>query len=589
MDICPRIDKKHLTLRQMIAYFLLLLPLFAYPLVWMRPVLGKVPFWGDAPLINGCVTGFLALAVILLYPERVKKLMKKSPSRYWMISLAAAGILAVINHLLFPGTIYLLLGALQILLLPLAGAALSPELRRAALPCGAVTCFILLIFTAAGDRYLTGFTGNWNWNLTMICATIPAATAWLVPRKHPFIISAVIVTVILGCVTIFLPEITPKGTIAAVILATLIAPAIRKINRERRFTALIGVMLAVGFLFFSTVNSPISKQVNDSRFQLWKSSVNLAKNNLFTGCGSGRFESAIRTHMTKEYFFTQFAATRHPHPHNELLLYTSEFGIAGAAIIILFCASALKNASHRRDRSSRWLAWLFILLILHGQVDVLLSTPLAGCWFLLAGGALAARGTGQSEVKKSLLRKVFSAASAAAAVFIAVNLFLSGYYLREGKLLILEQRTLEALDKLTKSTKRYPNPETRYITASTALFNLKMPQIAVQELVKLEREFCGGYLHSYGLTARSLTALGRFPEAKEYFELELKAYPYSALYAGFEHAMLNLARDSHYDIAMSRARLERNLALRGLSLKSENLGQLDHDFDDRPLNWSKLK
>lgn len=82
MDICPRIDKKHLTLRQMIAYFLLLLPLFAYPLVWMRPVLGKVPFWGDAPLINGCVTGFLALAVILLYPERVKKLMKKSPSRY---------------------------------------------------------------------------------------------------------------------------------------------------------------------------------------------------------------------------------------------------------------------------------------------------------------------------------------------------------------------------------------------------------------------------------------------------------------------------------------------------------------------------
>ena len=86
-----------------------------------------------------------------------------------------------------------------------------------------------------------------------------------------------------------------------------------------------------------------------------------------------------------------------------------------------------------------------------------------------------------------------------------------------------------------------------------------------------------------------LTALGRFPEAKEYFELELKAYPYSALYAGFEHAMLNLARDSQYDIAMSRARLERNLALRGLSLKSENLGQLDHDFDDRPLNWSKLK
>ena len=589
MDICPDTNKKYFTLRQLIAYFLLLLPLAAYPLVWMRPFLGKVPLWGDAPLINGCVTGFLALAVILLYPERIKKLFTKSPSRYWIIALTAAAILSAVNHLLFPGTVFLLLGAMQILLLPLAGVALSPELRRAVLPCGAITCAILVIFTAAGDRYLTGFTGNWNWNLTMICATIPAAAIWLIPKKHPFIVATAINAVIILSVTIALPEIAPKGTVAALILATLIAPVIRKINRERRFTALIGVMLAVGFLFFSTVSSPISDQVNDSRFQLWKSSLNLAKDNIFTGCGPGRFETAVRPHITKEYFFTEFAAPRHPHPHNELLLYTSEFGITGAIIIILFCASALKNASHRRDQASRWLAWLFILLILHGQLDVLLSTPLAGCWFLLAGGALAARGTGKQEVKKSKLRLLLAVASAVAAVMISFNLFVSGLYLREAKLLMLEHKNLDALDRLSKSSKHFPNPEARYIAASSALFDLKMPHIAIQELVKLENDFCGGYLHSYGLTARSLTSLGRYKEAIEYFDLELKAFPYSALYAGFEYAMLNLANAPVFDISVSRSRLARNLELRGLTLKSENLGQLDHDFDDRPLKWSKLK
>ena len=576
-------------LRQALAYLLWLLPLLAYPLVWLRPFYGKVPFWGDVQFISSHITGIIAAAVILLFPERVKTLFSQKNSRAWFIAAATAGILAAVNQFLFPGNPAMLLCALQTLLLPVAGAALSPELRRAALPCGALVCVVLTVFTLAGDRFLTGFTGNWNWNLTMICATVPALTAQFIPRKHPFIAAMAINTVLLVSVIIFLPELAPRGTIAAVTLATLIAPAIRKINRERRTTALVGVALAVGFLFFSTISAPIASQVNDSRFQLWRSSVNMAKEHLFTGCGPGRFEQAVRPHITKEYFFTEFAANRHPHPHNELIFYISEFGITGAALLILFCGCALKHTSHRRDRASRWLAWMFLLLILHGQVDVLLSTPLAGCWFLLAGGTLAARGTRKTQVKKAGIRKILAAALFICAAVLAVNIFYATYHLRTAKLLILGRNPEAAMEHLKISLDKFPVPEARYIAANILLFNLKQPVEAVSQLVKLEHEICGGYLHSYGLAARALTALGKNDAAREYFILEREAFPYSALYAGFELAMLEISKSSIIDIAKAKQRLIRNLELRNLTTADAAMLNRSPQLDDQPLKWSKLK
>ena len=576
-------------LRKTAAYLLWLLPLFSCPLVWLRPFYGKLPLWGDVQLVSSHVMGFIAIAVTLRYPERVKKLFSKPLSRYWFIASLAAAIVALANQIMFPGNPALLIAALQTLCLPLAGVALSPELRRAILPCGALVCLILTIFTIAGDKFLTGFIGNWNWNLTMICGTVPALTALLFPRKHPFIIATAINFAIILSVVFTFPEITPRGTIAAMTLATLLAPAIRKISRERRTTALVGIALAVAFLFFSAVNAPVSNQVNDSRFQLWKSSVNMAKEHIFTGCGPGRFEQAVRPHMTKEYFFTEFAAPRHPHPHNELIFYISEYGIIGAAVLILLCGSALKNTSHRRDRSSRYLAWLFLLLVLHGQVDVLLSTPLAGCWFLLAGGALAARGTGKSSVKGAQLRTILAAVSLIFAMVFAVKIFTATYNLRQAKLCMLNKNVLTAKKHLDISLKNFSTPEARYITANVLLFDMKRPQEAIYQFIKLEEEICGGYLHSYGLTARALTVLGKYNEAKEHFALEREAFPFSALYAGFELAMLQLAKAPDLDIAEAKARLIKNLELRDLSIADAKQLSRDAQSDDAPLKWSKLK
>lgn len=581
--------QRHNVLRQVLAYLLWLMPLFAYPLVWLRPLVGKVAYWGDVIFISNHVTGIIAIAIILLFPERVKTLFSKPASKVWIITIICAGSLAAIKQLLFPGNPAMLLAALPNLLLPLAGAALAPELRRAALPCGAITCIILLIFTITGDRYLTGFTGNWNWNMTMLCATVPALTAWIIPGKHPFIVAIAINAAIITAVAIMFPEITPRGTIAALILATLIAPAIRKIKRERRTTALFGVALAIGFIFCSAISAPIASQVNDSRFQLWRSSAGMAKKHLFTGCGPGRFEQEIRPHITKEYFFTEFAAPRHPHPHNEFLFYISEFGIAGAAMLILFAGCALKHTSHRSDNSSSWLTWLFLLLFLHGQVDVLLATPLAGCYFLLAGGLLSASGVRKTPVKASVLRKSSAIVLFIFATIAAVNIFLATNHLRNAKLLLLSKNPIQALEQLIFSLKKFPVPEARYIAANVLLFDLKQPIPAIAQLIKLEHEICGGYIHSYGITARALTATGKTDTAKEYFALERKAFPYSALYAGFELAMLEISRASAVNIAAAKARLMKNLELRNLKPEDIPYLQKTPELDDKPLKWSKLK
>ena len=570
-----------------LAYIFLLLPLLSNPLIWERLFTGQMPYWGDADFISLPVIALLSAGVALLYPERLKKLFSKAPARYWAIALAASLILAVIHQVIYPGTITMFLQGTPILFIPLAGVALSDELRRAAPVCGAVTAVILAIFTAAGDRYMSGFPGNWNWNFTMLCVTIPAVVLVFFSRKHPFMISVSIITALMITLVISRPELTPRGTIAAFILATCLAPALRKIDRTHRPAALTGAALAVGFIFVATVGNKFGNMVNDSRFQLWRSSLEMINEHLLTGYGPGRFESAIQPHITNEYFFTEYAATHHPHPHNEFLLSISDFGICGALLLLFFSGAALKAYTRKNCQCDRWMVWMFILLFLHGQVDVLLSTPLAGTWFLLTGGALSARGIGRTPAGFRNTRLALCVIITAGAAFFAAAQFVSGFNLRAAKLDLHRKNVLSALQHLTTANSLIPTRESRYIAGNVALFDLKRPDLAVNEFLKLEKEFCGGYIHSYGLTARALFAMGKQQEAKEFFSLERKAFPFSALYAGFELAALKMSKASAQEIGEAAKRFENNLKLRNLDLASAIQVQKNPELDDTPLKWSK--
>jgi tetratricopeptide (TPR) repeat protein len=406
-------------------------------------------------------------------------------------------------------------------------------------------------------------------------------------KRHPFCLSFSIIAILMVLLTVLRPELTPRGTIAAFLIATCLAPALRKIDREHRPAALTGAALAVGFIFVATVNNKYGSMVNDSRFQLWRSAVEMVNERILTGYGPGRFEAAVQPHITKEYFFTEYAATHHPHPHNEFLLCISDFGICGAVLLLFFAGSALKPFTRKSCQSDRWLVWLFILLFLHGQVDVLLSTPLAGSWFLLCGGALSARGIRENDVGLKTSRSAAAILITSGALLFASLQFISGLNLRKAKIDLLKRDVISALPRLQKANELIPTRESRYIAGNVALFDLKRPDIAVNEFLKLEKEFCGGYIHSYGLTARALFAMGKHQEAKEFFALEREAFPYSALYAGFELAALQMSRSPQADIADAAKRFEDNLKLRDLDTGSAAAIQKNPEFDDKPLKWSK--
>jgi hypothetical protein len=83
--------------------------------------------------------------------------------------------------------------------------------------------------------------------------------------------------------------------------------------------------------------------------------------------------------------------------------------------------------------------------------------------------------------------------------------------------------------------------------------------------------------------------LGKNDAAREYFILEREAFPYSALYAGFELAMLEISKSSIIDIAKAKQRLIRNLELRNLTTADAAMLNRSPQLDDQPLKWSKLK
>ena len=206
---------------------------------------------------------------------------------------------------------------------------------------------------------------------------------------------------------------------------------------------------------------------------------------------------------------------------------------------------------------------------------------------MLCGGAMSARGAREKAVGLKSVRIAVAIIIASGALVFAAVQFVSGSNLRSARLALLKKDVPAAISHLNKANALTPSKESRYIAGSVALFDLKRPDLAVGEFLKLEKEFCGGYIHSYGLTARALFAMGKHQEAKEFFQLERKAFPFSALYAGFELAALQMSSSAKQELTDASARFERNLKLRDLDLSTAAYLRKNPDFDDRPLKWSK--
>ena len=582
-----KIDGKLTGVRLIIPLLLLLLPLFSYPLLWKKIFSSQVPLWGEVQAVTPGVIGLCAAGAVCTALSRLKKLWDIPRLRFLLIFAAAGVVTACLQQLIFPGPAEYVYTSLFFFLLPVAGMIFSSELKRL-MPCFAALLFIPAIIVTLRSPDLSGWAGNWNWNFSLLAVSV---SAWFLFFCRGNWQKAALwglgsVTLALILVSCFKPDITPRGTFAGLIGATLCIAIFRNVSSGRRWAvALWGIILTL-VLFAGAVGN-VFDRIRDSRFQLWRGSLECALTHFPIGVGFDRFESMINACLPEIYYFTPFAASRHPHPHNELLNYAVSYGLAGAVFFVLLCLALLRGLRFR-DRRCVWICWSVLLLGIHGQFDVLLGIPQTGTLFLLGAGVLA----GNSVTKLPLSGKNFTAHIGkflgiclfVFAFFLAVSCGKSGYFLREARLALFRKDTVQAEIMLKKSLDSHVSANALYTAGAVSLFNFRNPDMAIGYLERISSELgLPMVYHSNALLARAFAIKGEYAKAINYFDEELRFYPFSALASGLRLSVLRQANADEKAITEENVRFAALMKMRGLQVEEFSKLLRNQELDDAPL------
>lgn len=558
-------------LKLVAAWVLLSLPLAAHPLFWVRIFRSRLVYWNHVTLITLPVLALAAVAVLLL--TGVKDLGRKCVGHRLNLLVTAFSAVLVLQSLArwtYTG------GRLEfedwyLPLLPLAGMALSREIMRILPRWGTIVLVVLIVFTLRFPEYCIGLPGNWNWNLSLLAVLIPAP--FLLRRLAPkrFWLPVLVTAVFLIAFSLLKPKLAPFGVIVGVTTASAALWLLWKLpRRQRLFITILGG--GAGIAMFLTIwLGPADPANRDSRFWLWRGSVELALRKGAIGVGFGNYEREINPYLPKEYYFSEYAANLHTHPHNELLAAWCSYGVPGVIFIMLFtlaAVSGLRNYSSVRV----WGFWLFLVLSVHGQVDILLETPLAGTLWLVVGGALAGDGRRSGEAHPKL-----GLAGAVATAALAAVVFLSSWFYREALMSYEEGDGYISRRKAEKSLALRENPATRYLAGGIELRLLHNYRGAIRHYERL----APGYLHSNLYMGSAYAALGEYDAALSCLDLESKAFPMSALnaYMKLEVMRKSGGEEDVVSLASQEAQLNYLLKLRGISSVNELL--VNHDLDDR--------
>ena len=124
-------DLLHRRLRLIAAWGLLLLPGFSFPLAWLRLWRARVPAWPDVVAFPLPVLALAALVVIAIFPEALIVGWRRRLSvRLVLIGSAALLAVSLLQQFVWGGTWEFAAENAFYALLPLAGIALGPELKR---------------------------------------------------------------------------------------------------------------------------------------------------------------------------------------------------------------------------------------------------------------------------------------------------------------------------------------------------------------------------------------------------------------------------------------------------------------------------
>ena len=266
---------------------------------------------------------------------------------------------------------------------------------------------------------------------------------------------------------------------------------------------------------------------------LWQGSLALGEEHGLIGVGHDRYEGEIAPYLPESYFDSDFASDRHPHPHNELLFYWCGFGATGVLWFLAMLTAGIHGAIHRRrgDELTLLAVWGWSVLFFHGEIDVLLQTPLAGGLFLILTGLLA--GTGMPRMKTPSPGRsqiVAVCGFALLAVVLSLQNFFGGWHCRSGKLALLAGDPETARKEFERSIAIRPTAENLYTLATVELFDFRNPAGARDSFRRIRDELrLSSYSHSLGRMARALAAEGKLNDSLPFFAAEQENFPRSAV------------------------------------------------------------
>lgn len=576
--------------RYLAAAILLVSPLLSYPLVWGKIVDNFVPLWGDVECFTLGEIAMLAAAFIILFPEKIiNALQEKKHQYYFFITCGVVILLILLQQIIYGGSWNLVSLALFYVTVPAAGFALSREIKKLAKYYFAILFIILVYFSFIGDKkFLTGFVGNWNWNLSLIAAAIPSVfLLFKLPIKLFYLLSSCSLAGFFVFVYFWNSVIMPKGTISGAIGAVLGIVIISIIKTPKRHLAVVFMFAALAIGFLSFLFSKNGTTSTDTRVQLWQGALSSGLTQTYMGHGPGRFESKVKPFIPEEYYFTEFVAERHPHPHNEFLYYLCSFGLVGIIFLYLLTSNALYT-SNIKSKNQTWMLFVVLMFIIHGQFDILLSTPLAGTIFLLFAGSLANKGYQDKEIGFLSVRYILFLIVVSYTVYCASLNYFSTKYLRLGRLNLVKNQKALAKVNFAKSLTYKLTSAALYSSGAIELFDYKNPVKAIELFDKIHHQLkLDSYVHSRGYVARAKFVTGQHKAALLDFELEEKNYPLSALNSGFIFTVRQALKFSPESLAFSFKKFEYLMSLRGLKVNEFSKLQRNPAWDDLP--FSKVK
>ena len=530
-------------LRGAAAVLLFALP-FSFPLAFGKIWMGLVPLFGEAPGVDFSILALLSTGAIVLAFPFLKPLAKQPESvRILFAGSGVGSLIVLLQQGMFGWNAVSLLSGIACFLVPIAGLLLARELRRI-LPIffSILICVsgIMMFHEYFREKFAVGLAGNWNWNWTLLTAAAPGLAFFLRDRRRKIAVGIVLAFAVAFGQYLFCGYYSSRGTVIAAPAAAATLGAAWFLHRQPRFRkgfAVVAILLvlAVGSgIYYGVRSGYFSERLpGENRLMVWQGSLALGEAHWFSGVGQDRYEGEIAPFLPVSYFDSDLATDRHPHPHNELLFYWCSFGVVGILWWLLTLWIGIRSAvlRQRRDELTLLALWGWWLLFFHGEIDVLLQTPLAGGLFLLLTGMLA--GTGVRRVKKWSVGRIRIAVAVGCAIVALVFFFLNlcgGWFCRSGKLALLAGDPETARRDLRRSVSIRPTAETLYTLATVELFDFQNPVGAGEALRRIRDELrLSSYAHSSGRLARAFAARGRLEESLPFFAAEQENFPRSAV------------------------------------------------------------